>query len=123
MLITFDTDSLNNLKLTAEDYTWLLIIADNKQGLLKKYVQDMAITDIEIYNKLRHLGDIGLVELVSGDSSNVLNWQATKKAKELLYGDDLFKIFLAESSTVIVIGVSMFAKEKEIRYSLNSLIT
>jgi len=96
MLITFDTDSLNNLKLTAEDYTWLLIIADNKQGLLKKYVQDMAITDIEIYNKLRHLGDIGLVELVSGDSSNVLNWQATKKAKELLYGDDLFKIFLNE---------------------------
>lgn len=96
MLITFDTDSLKNLKLTAEQYTWLLMIADNKQGLLIKYVQDLAMSDIEIYNKLRDLGNIGLIELVSGDGNSIFNWQVTKKAKEFLYGDDLFKEFLNE---------------------------
>ena len=96
MLITFDTDSLTKQELTAEQYTWLLMIADNKQGLLKQYTQTIKISDDQIFQNLDLFRKKGLIELVSGDFGDVTYTKITPKAKEFLYGNDMFKEFLNE---------------------------
>jgi len=91
MLITFDTDSLIKNNLTVEDYTWLLIIADNKQDLLNDYIE-------KVYNKIsdipkdERLELLKAKELIEPGSDNI----ATQKAKDLIFGDTFFGEFLAE---------------------------
>lgn len=91
MLITIDTDSLIKYNLTAEDYTWLLMIADNKQDLLNDYIEKVYkdMSDIQKNEKLELLRVNGLIE--PGSNSVI-----TQKAKELLFKDDLFKEFISE---------------------------
>lgn len=80
MLLTLNTDSLNQLDIPITDYIVLLAMSDNKQNLLDRYITD----DIKnnLFNK-------GLIE-------DVEKCKLTDKAKNIIFGSDLFKEFVTE---------------------------
>lgn len=80
MLITFNTDSLKQLDVLLEHYIFLLLAAEKKQDLLDGYFPKDT-KDI-LYTK-------GLIE-------NVKECTLTEKAKNIIFGDNLFREFVAE---------------------------
>lgn len=80
MLITLNTDSLKTLDIKLEHYVFLLMASENKQDLLNGYFSKDT-KDI-LFNK-------DLIE-------NVEECNLTEKAKSIIFGDNLFKEFVAE---------------------------
>lgn len=80
MLITLNTDSLKTLNIKLEHYVFLLMASENKQDLLDGYFPKDT-KDI--------LFDKDLIETV--EECNL-----TEKAKTIIFGDNLFKEFVAE---------------------------
>ena len=80
MLITLNTDSLEQLDIPIDQYVILLAIAEDKQSILDNYITDDILTNL--YNK-------GLIE-------DVTECKLTEKAKSIVYGDNLFDEFVNE---------------------------
>ena len=80
MLLTLNTDSLNQLELPIDHYVILLVFSEKKQSLLDRYITD----DIKsnLFNK-------GLIE-------DVEKSELTEKAKNIIFGDNLFNEFITE---------------------------
>lgn len=80
MLLTLNTDSLNQLELPIDHYAILLAFSEKKQSLLDRYITD----DIKsnLFNK-------GLIE-------DVEKCELTEKAKNIIFGDNLFNEFIVE---------------------------
>lgn len=80
MLITLNTDSLNQLDIPIDHYVMLLAIAEGKQSILDKYLTKDIIAN---------LFEKGLIE-------DVEKCILTEKTKNIIFGDNLFKEFINE---------------------------
>lgn len=80
MLITFNTDSIKELGVSPIHYVFLLLAAESKQNLLEEYFTDTIKNDL--HKK-------GLIE-------DVIECKLTEKAKNIIFGNDLFKEFVLE---------------------------
>jgi hypothetical protein len=93
MLITFDTDSLREHNLSAAQYFYLILIAENKQDLLKEYLdRNYPAEDCTIDPKKLHKELLEKDLFIEPGS----DWIATEKTKNIIFGDNLFKEFVAE---------------------------
>jgi len=92
MLITLNTDSVKELDLNYESYAILLLMAENKTDLILDYLNTIYKLDDskDIYQRyIKVFQDKKLLE----DSNEC---KLTEKAKNIIFGDNLFKEFIIE---------------------------
>lgn len=92
MLLTLNTDSVKELNLNYESYSILLLMAENKIDLIIDYLDTIYKLDNskEIYKRyIKIFQEEGLLE-------NSDKCELTEKAKNIIFGDNLFNEFITE---------------------------